>query len=221
MKQPTITLLLIEDNPADADLLVNLLETVNTLSTTLIHVETFAAALHQLAHQPFDVILLDLSLPDVEGLDAVRQLYQQAPGTPIMVLTGLNDDATAMATMRQGAQDYLVKGTSFLAPSLLTEQGGGKWLVRAIQYAIERGQLLEELRQSQELAQITLNSIGDAVMTTNAEGEVTSLNPRAEALTGWSAADAQGQPIDQVCALVDSTTHLPIRRSCHDGSGGW
>ena len=210
MNRPGITLLLIEDNPADADLLAELLETVNNLSLHLIHVVTFTTALQRLAEQPFDVILLDLSLPDVEGLDALRQLYQQAPGTPIMVLTGLNDDATAMATMRQGAQDYLVKGTSFLSPTLLTEAGGGKLLVRAIQYAIERGQLLEQLRQSQELAQVTLNSIGDAVITTDAVGKVKSLNPKAEMLTGYSLAMAQGQPIDQVCPLLDSTTHLPV-----------
>ena len=135
-------ILLVEDNPADADLLGEILEEAEETHWSLVHVERFKDALICVHEHQFDVILLDLSLPDKQGLSTVAQIHEAAPDLPIVVLTGLNDRVIALEALRQGAQDYLVKGKidTYL-------------LVRAIRYGIERSHTLHRLRQSEEQLQ--------------------------------------------------------------------
>ncbi len=142
MHATPIKILLVEDNPADADLLQEFLEEADETQWSLVHVEKLKEGLHTLSEHQFDVVLLDLSLPDKQGLATVAHTHQAAPDLPIVVLTGLNDKVTALDALRQGAQDYLIKGKidSFL-------------LVRAIRYAIERAHTLKRLRQSEEQLQ--------------------------------------------------------------------
>ncbi|MBD1808485.1 hybrid sensor histidine kinase/response regulator [Microcoleus sp. FACHB-SPT15] len=142
MDSPTIKILLVEDNPADADLLSEFLEEADETQWSLVHVEKLKEALQTLRENHFDVILLDLSLPDKQGLATVVQTHETAPDLPIVVLTGLNDRVTALDAVRQGAQDYLVKGKI-----------DSNLLVRAIGYAIERSNTLKQLRQSEEQLQ--------------------------------------------------------------------
>ncbi len=142
MESVPIDILLVEDNPADADLLGEILDEADETQWSLVHVGKFKEALHALSEKHFDVILLDLSLPDKQGLDTVTQTHEAAPDLPIVVLTGLNDKVIALEALREGAQDYLVKGKidSYL-------------LVRAIRHAIERSHTLKRLRQSEEQLQ--------------------------------------------------------------------
>ncbi len=142
MESATIKILLVEDNPADADLLNEFLEEADETQWSLVHVEKLKEALQTLRENHFDVILLDLSLPDKQGLATVVQTHETAPDLPIVVLTGLNDRVTALEAVRQGAQDYLVKGKI-----------DSNLLVRAIGYAIERSNTLKQLRQSEEQLQ--------------------------------------------------------------------
>jgi signal transduction histidine kinase len=142
MDSATIKILLVEDNPADADLLNEFLEEADETQWSLVHVEKLKEALQTLRENHFDVILLDLSLPDKQGLATVVQTHETAPDLPIVVLTGLNDKVTALEAVRQGAQDYLVKGKI-----------DSNLLVRAIGYAIERSNTLKQLRQSEEQLQ--------------------------------------------------------------------
>jgi signal transduction histidine kinase len=137
-----IAILLVEDNPADADLIQEILEDADETQWTLFHVERLKDALQSLQEQHFDVVLLDLSLPDKQGLPTIAQTHEAAPDLPIVVLTGLNDKVIALEALRQGAQDYLIKGKidSFA-------------LVRAIRYAIERAHTLKKLRHSEEQLQ--------------------------------------------------------------------
>jgi DNA-binding response OmpR family regulator len=130
-----LTLLLIEDNPGDAALIQELAAEV--LPAELIHVERLAAACACLAATAVDLILLDLSLPDSQGLDTFFAAQAQAPHIPIVVLTGLADEKTALDALKAGAQDYLVKG-------ILDSREFG----RAIRYAIERARscLVSRLR---------------------------------------------------------------------------
>src|SRR4028118_125741 len=137
-----IKILLVEDNPADADLLQEILSDANETQWSLVHVEKLKEALHTLRENHFDVVLLDLSLPDKQGLCTVTQTYEAAPDLPIVVLTGLNDKFIALEALRQGAQDYLVKGKI-----------DSNLLFRAIRHAIERAQTLKRLRQSEEQLQ--------------------------------------------------------------------
>ncbi|MEO0534283.1 MAG: ATP-binding protein [Cyanobacteria bacterium P01_A01_bin.123] len=148
MSNDVIQVLLVEDNAADAYLLRKFLSNVAHIELT--HVERLGEAIGSLSEIPFDAILLDLSLPDSQGLNTVKRMYGANSEVPILVLTGLDDEETAIAALREGAQDYLIKG-----------EIQRSWLVRAIHYAIERQQNLDKLqhlndeliRSNQELEQ--------------------------------------------------------------------
>jgi len=139
-----ITILLIEDNPGDARLIQEaLLETNRDHPTTtrfkLTVADRLCAGLGALAQRNVDVILLDLSLPDSEGLSTLLSISAQAPALPVIVMTGLDDETITVGALQAGAQDYLIKG-----------ELDGNLLVRAIRYAIERKRAEEALRVSEE-----------------------------------------------------------------------
>lgn len=139
MKKKRIDLLLVEDNLADADLIEELLADSQLSTYKITAVDRLADAIAHLKSESFDVILLDLSLPDSHGLETLEQVVLNAQTLPVLVLTGLTDRELAVQAVREGAQDYLVKG-KFDCDLLL----------RAISYALERKQTLEELRRSEE-----------------------------------------------------------------------
>ena len=138
-----VRILLVEDNPGDARLLRFSLEEAQSLRFELVHAPRLSEALEHVRDGAFDVVLLDLSLPDAHGMETVRRMLQAAPAVPIIVLTGLTDETVAVQAVQAGAQDYLVKGTV---------EGGP--LARAIRYAMERKRLETErvnlLRAEQE-----------------------------------------------------------------------
>src|SRR5687767_9987502 len=102
---PTLRILLVEDNPGDALLVRETLREVPSVAAELDHVERVADAIARLAERPADVVLLDLSLPDASGTEGVARLRAAAPSVPIVVLTGLDDEAVALRAVQQGAQD--------------------------------------------------------------------------------------------------------------------
>lgn len=130
MHTSKIKTLLIEDNPGDARLIRMALEEIAGLQFEFSHCETMARALEFLAKNKPDIILLDLGLPDSQELDTVRRARAAALETPLVVLTVLDDSDLAVQALREGAQDYLVKG-----------QIGGALLWRSIHYAMERQRL--------------------------------------------------------------------------------
>ncbi|MDJ0701839.1 MAG: EAL domain-containing protein [Leptolyngbyaceae cyanobacterium MO_188.B28] len=199
MTQKSLSILLIEDSLADADLLQETLEETGETQFALLQVESLRDAFLALEQNSPDLILLDLSLPDGLGLDNVRKIHAAAHKIPLVVLTGLNDQQVALEAVRQGAQDYLVKG-----------QIDGALLVRAMRYAIERKAMEQALFQEKELAQVTLKSIGDAVITTDVQGRVNGLNPVAEYLTGWSMEEAKELPLANVFKIVHERTRQPL-----------
>ncbi|MGF1535076.1 MAG: EAL domain-containing protein [Elainellaceae cyanobacterium] len=323
---------MIEDDAGDADLLREYLDLVSPVYCGLVHVRTLGDGLNYLGGQHvkncFDVVLLDLSLPDASGMTTIERVVQASPEVPIVVLTGLNDKAVAIQALRAGAQDYLIKGDinedvlsrtihyaierkQLLNKLLLSEEryaiaiqgaNDGLWdwdLIRQTVYfsprwklmlgyeedeigshpeewlhrvhpahlqmvidsmnrhltrqdahwqiehqvrhkdgeyiwALCRGMALwdstgqayrmagslsditqrkyleQKLFEEKELAMITLHSIGDAVITTDRDGRVESLNPAAEKLTGWTLNSARGQLIEQVFAVVDEENHEPL-----------
>jgi diguanylate cyclase (GGDEF)-like protein/PAS domain S-box-containing protein len=191
------TILLIEDNPGDARLIREMFKEQGSQSIDLTIVECMKDAEKHLAKQPVDIILLDLGLPDVQGIEAVRRAHAAASHTPLVVLSGLNDESLALQTMQQGAQDYLIKG-----------QFEPRDALRAIRYAVERKTIEEKLFDEKERAQVTLNCIGDAVICTDLDGNVTFLNVVAERLTGWPLIEAAGKPMADAFKIVDATTRL-------------
>jgi signal transduction histidine kinase/DNA-binding NarL/FixJ family response regulator len=152
MSSAPIPVLLIEDNPGDARLLRALLEETGSSQFELVHVDRFSEALKRLSEARFDVILLDLSLPDAHGVDTIDRLGSHAQRTAIVVLTGLNDEETAIKALQQGAQDYLIKG-----------QADGHSLGRALRYAIQRHKAEESLKErNREL--MVLRKISETIL---------------------------------------------------------
>jgi diguanylate cyclase (GGDEF)-like protein/PAS domain S-box-containing protein len=133
-------------------------------------------------------------------LDAVRRARIAAPRTPLVVLTGFYDEELAALALQHGAQDYLVK-----------DEIGPRGLHRALRYAIERHAMEEALFVEQEMAQVTLNSIGDGVVSADLAGTITYLNVVAETLAGWSQEEALGRSVGEVFPIVDAVTGEPFR----------
>ncbi|SKB11317.1 Two-component hybrid sensor and regulator [Planktothrix sp. PCC 11201] len=131
----SVKILLIEDSLAEAIFLQELLKDSNFQPFSLVHVKRLGEALNQLHDHVFDVALLDLTLPDSQGLESVERLIEKFPSLPIVVLTNTNDDELAIMAVRQGAEDYLVK-----------REVDGNILVRSLKYAIERKHNLESLK---------------------------------------------------------------------------
>jgi diguanylate cyclase (GGDEF)-like protein/PAS domain S-box-containing protein len=188
-------LLLVEDNPGDARLVREMCREQGLPSEALALVDSISGAEAHLVDHEVDLILLDLGLPDAHGLDALRRAQVAAPRVPLVVLTGLDDEAIAVQALQQGAQDYLIKGQ-------LETRG----LMRALRYAIERKVMEEALFVEKELAVVTLNSIGDAVISTDITGTIALLNLVAEKMTGWSTQEAAGHPVADVFRILDATT---------------
>lgn len=136
MGEPAIKILLIEDNPADADLLSNMLADRGPGCCTLTRATRLGEAVDILRVDRFDIALLDLGLPDSQGLDTLVAVHQAEPEIPVIVLTILDDESFALQTVKNGAQDYLTKGR-------IT----GELLMRAMRYAIERHRLQLMLHQ--------------------------------------------------------------------------
>ncbi len=137
MQDKSIELLLVEDNAAEARLLQEYLRAVTSKQFSLVHVKDLAAACDSLSSKSFDLILLDLTLPDSKGLETLEAMMGKAPSLPIVVLTNTDDDRLAVELVRRGAQDYLVK-----------RQVNKELLVRSVCYAIERKQAAEALRKA-------------------------------------------------------------------------
>ncbi len=184
-KKPINQVLLVEDNPGDARLLREMFDEQGSHGTKLTIAQSMDEAEKYLTEHTVDIVLLDLGLPDVQGLDAVRRAHAAAPRIPLVVLTGLDDETLAARALQEGAQDYLVK-------SQIDTYGTTRGLVRALRYSIERKILEDALFVEKERAQVTLNSIGDAVACTDVSGNLTFLNLVAEKLTGWSLQEAAG-----------------------------
>lgn len=139
MRINPIQILLVEDNPGDARLIQVMLAETGGRLFELTHADRLSAGLTCLAEEGFDLVLLDLSLPDSQGLDTFVQVKPHAPDLPVVVLTGNVDEELPSQAMRAGAQDYLVKG-----------EIDGNLLVRSIRYAIERQELMSALERERQ-----------------------------------------------------------------------
>jgi len=186
-------ILLIQDDPSAAKGIVDALSQSNGEPFKVEWVRNCAEGLEKLAGAA--AILVDLCLPDSRGIETFDRLFRVAPQIPILVLCSAQEEETAKLAVQCGAQDYLFKAhlDAYLLP-------------KAVASMIERAANSEALFEEKERAQVTLNSIGDAVMSTNVSGHVTYLNVIAEGLTGWSKDDAIGQPLEDVFHIVDGTT---------------
>jgi diguanylate cyclase (GGDEF)-like protein/PAS domain S-box-containing protein len=196
--------LLIQDDPADAEAIRAALLSSGDGPFQVVWVRRCSEALEQLKPERQQVqpmgprmaaILVDLLLPDSRGLETVDQLLRAAPQIPILVLCTARDEDVAKLAVQHGAQDYLLK--THVDSYLLHKTLGSM---------IERSAIAEALFEERERAQVTLKSIGDAVVSIDARGHVTYLNIVAETMTGWSRDEAAGHSVEEVLRIVDVTT---------------
>lgn len=195
MSESLTRILLIEDNPGDAKLIE---EFLNGKKRTIAGVERFdlvhevklADGLKRLAEQDFDIILLDLNLPDSKGMDTFAKVHVEVPDTPTVVLIGMDDEALAVQALQVGAQDYLVKGMLDLG-----------LLARAVHYAIERQRATQDLREyaqklwaSESRFRKIIESSSDGMIILTSDLRILFLNPAAEKLLDLRQEQAQGNP---------------------------
>ena len=152
----------------------------------------------RLAGEKIAAIVVGLCLPDSQGIETFDTLFRAAPDVPILVLSRLRDENVARLAVQHGAQGYL-----------LEESLDGNSMPQALTSALERSANLEALFMERERAQVTLASIGDAVISTDVAGNITYLNPVAESMTGWSRLEAFGRPLQEVLRLVDGDSREP------------
>ena len=169
--EENLHILLIEDSSADAFLLQESLSQVDR-PPKVIHVEKLDDALAYLNHKTVDAILLDLALPDSEGLATLERTNTAADYLPIIVLTGLEDEAVAIEAVRKGAQDYLLKG-----------QTGARQLMQTIHRAIERKRLERALAQSAQRNLLLAEISAKVVAQTGLEGLLATVAEAARKLT--------------------------------------
>lgn len=173
MSREPIKVLLVEDDPGDALLIEETLITAGASEILLESAERLSAGVERLAKGDIDLVLLDLGLPDSQGLPTLAGIHSQAPEVPILVLTGHSDEASGIEAVRRGAQDYLIKG-----------EADERVLVRSIRYAIERKRAENRIvRQSALLA--AMNAVSKEALNGENEEDIASVFLRmAQKMTG-------------------------------------
>ena len=180
----TIKVLLIEDNRADALLLKQFFVKLEKEQFELNQVRLLQEGLNYLKENDVDIILLDLSLPDSSGLESLEAIQGITVEIPIIVLTGMDDDENALAALRGGAQDYIVKNNLFR-----------DLLLRSINYAIERKQIMEKLRQSEARYRGVVEDQTELICRFLTDGTITFVNETYCRYFEKSAAELLGQNI--------------------------
>ena len=200
MNREIKTVLLITPDQADVAMIPNALA---GSKNSLYHVEwtsNLSDGIARLHSGGIDAVLASLSLANGGGIETFAQLYLAAPRIPTLILGGPDDEDRARQAVQGGADDYLLK-------DYINEHT----LPRALRNAIAHKAMEDQLFIERDRAQVTLNSIGDAVLSTDNSGNVTYLNLVAEKMTGWPCNEALGLPIADVFHIIDGATRTISR----------
>ena len=146
-------------------------------------------------------VVLDLTFPGGDGVETFDKLFQAAPQVPILVLSRADAEGTARETVKRGARDFLVKSSS-----------DGYRLNHAVRTLLD-SRAAEATRLENEVANLTLDAIGEGVLRTDSQGNVSYLNRVAEKVTGWSREEAQGRPAADVLRLIDGASRASVDTS--------
>ena len=195
MKLKPMRVLLIGNDAADAHAVREALADAEDGLFTVECTTRLSEGLDRLSRNGIAAILLDLSLSDSQGIASFEQIWRVAPHIPILIIGSPADQDIARQAVKRGAQDYLQKThlDSYSLP-------------RALRHVIERKAAEEALFLEQQRAEVTLNSIGDAVLSSDIAGNVTYLNLMAERMTGWPGHEAIGRPVGEVFQIIDAAT---------------
>jgi PAS domain S-box-containing protein len=211
MSEAVLRILLVEDNPGDADLLREALSLLDE-PLEMTHVECLAQVAECLKRGgPFDAVLLDLGLPDSTGMATLEQANRAAPHLPIIVLTGVEDEALGIEAVRKGAQDYLVKG-----------QNRPRALLRAIHHAIERKQIRDALLRAKEDWERTFDTVPDLIAILDGDHHITRVNRAMARALGMEpdqciglrcfecvhGTDGPPESCPHTCTLADGREHM-------------
>jgi signal transduction histidine kinase len=207
MTPPALSILLVEDSPSDAVLLQESLSQHEVGGFQFTHAETWAEAAARLSQQSFDVLLLDLSLPDSIGRDTFVRARAAAPQLPIVVLTSVADEAVGLEAVRHGIQDYLIKGQAY-----------GRQTARAIHYAIERKQAETALREAEASLQRERDQLEVRVQERTAELSEANRALQAEIVQRQRAEEAHRQVLRRLVA-AEETERGRVSRELHDRLG--
>lgn len=187
MNVASANILVVEDEKVFAGLVRDIV-TEEGRGTYTVHVAaTLESALGFLKQQRFDVVLLDLTLPDSQGLETYARLHQVAPLTPVIVLSGLTDEEVALQALRAGAQDYLLKN-----------EFDGRLLARAIRYAMERKAVEVRLRESEEFFRLISESVTDLISVLDTNGRRIYSSPSYESILGPGQRLSEADSLDEV-----------------------
>ncbi len=182
MSTQPINVLLIEDNPDVAQLIRKLLQSQRRMAFHMEHAKRLATGLEYLSANHVNAVLLDLSLPDSTGLATLTRARTHAPYTPIIILTSLDNEELALESLRQGAQDYLIKG-----------QTDGELLARALRYAIERKRAEETVRRSEAFLDSIIEHSPHAMWISDDKGTLLRLNQACRDLLHITDAEVVGK----------------------------
>jgi len=199
----TLRLLIVEDNEDDAQLVLVRLRRAG-YSPDFTRVDSAAKLREALRQNDWHIVVSDYAMPGFSGLEALRILREDDSDIPFILVSGTVGEEIAVEAMRNGANDYIMKDNlTTLVPSIERE-------LREARERADRRRAEAALHQERERALITLHSIGDGVITTDAEGRVDYMNPVAENVTGWTYSEAEGYPLPEVLPLLDEATRHPI-----------
>jgi diguanylate cyclase (GGDEF)-like protein/PAS domain S-box-containing protein len=202
----TLSCLLIEDNIADARLIQYMLDDADGARLTFAQASSLGESLDLLSRESYDVILLDLSLPDSSGLQTLESVHRARADIAIVVLTGMDATDVAIGAVQRGAQDYLVKG-----------HGDGQLVKRSILYAVERHRANQRLL----LAEAAFRNIDTGLMVTDAAGKVVRVNAAFCRATGYDSAEVVGgQPNILKSGVHDPVFYDDLWRELRE-SGAW
>lgn len=210
MDEDRIRVLVVEDNAGDAALLREALG-ASTVPMDAEYVTRLSTALARLAQSEFDVIALDLTLPDSRGLDTYDRAHAEAPDVPVVVLTTTHDRALGAEAVQRGAQDFLPKAAV-----------SGDTLCRCLRYAIERHRIRSRLKDylwrteaSESQLLRTIQGSADGVVVITQDGEPLFANPAAEQMLGYGMDELAQRPLD-LPLTPDETTEMSVTQ--RDGS---
>jgi len=196
-----IKVLLIEDSNMDALFIKRVLERAKGVSFDLETVALLEPGLNRLVEKKFDIVLTDLGLPDSRGFKTFEKVYAQARNTPVVVLTGLDDEEVAVKAIQSGAQDYLIKGKI-----------GSDLLVRSIRYAIERYRSEKALKESKEEWERTFDAIDDIITIMDPDMSILRMNRAALQVLNGRSEDFIGKYCYQLHGYPEACKQCPAEK---------
>lgn len=191
--------LIVTDDADDAAALQDALYKANDGPYEVIWVRLLSEAIGRLSSDNIDVVLIDLSLPDNQGIDTFDKVFEATPQIPILTLSAVDDEVLAIEAVQRGAQGYISKGyfSSYLVP-------------QSLRNVIQRKAVEQISYFEKERASIILRSINDSVIGTDMHGKVDFLNTAAERMTGWLQDEAHGHSINEVMPLINAVTRETV-----------